>query len=569
MRRSQLNSRRPCVEILEKRRLLAVTIHELPIPSSAGQIASAPDGALWFSLNDSRIGRMTNAGDLSTVDTGVALTGGICVSSTGSVWFTTVSNQIGRFVPNSGMRLFDTPGGSGSSSPWRLAAGPDGNVWFTENSAGKIGRVTDNGDVTEFTLPTRTAGPLIITAGPDGNLWFTESLANQIGRITPAGQITEFAIPAQGGSSTIGSSAPTGIATGPDGNLWFTEQSRGIGRITPGGQITEFKIPTLNVQPYAIAAGPDGNLWFTEFTGNQIGRITPTGQVTEYSIPTAAANPAATIAGADGNIWFTENARANLGRLDLAYADLGITVVAQPSRATARELLTYTITVKNPGPNAATNVSIKDPFDSLLSSASLVSAVASQGTITGLSYLELSDAIVAHLGSLAPGGIATLTIVVRPITTASLNNQVSVQADESDSLPTDNLANIVVPVMASSTTAPPGGGGPAVVPTFTSEQRVYAGAGKRRKLVGFQLNFSGPLDLATALVRTHYRLTQPGRTKKAAPKLIPVRAVAIGSNGLVVKITAGKYDAHKALSLTITGLRDQTGRPLASIVVRL
>ena len=36
------------------------------------------------------------------------------------------------------------------------------------------------------------ASPFEITAGPDGNLWFTENVGNRIGRITPAGVVTEF-----------------------------------------------------------------------------------------------------------------------------------------------------------------------------------------------------------------------------------------------------------------------------------------------------------------------------------------------------------------------------------------
>jgi streptogramin lyase len=34
-----------------------------------------------------------------------------------------------------------------------------------------------------------------ITKGPDGNLFFTETAADKIGEITTAGAITEFAIP--------------------------------------------------------------------------------------------------------------------------------------------------------------------------------------------------------------------------------------------------------------------------------------------------------------------------------------------------------------------------------------
>src|SRR2546425_13180219 len=71
----------------------------------------------------------------------------------------------------------------------------------------------------EFPLPTRNDDPQGITAGPDRNLWFTENTfsGNNIGRITPNGSITEFQLP-------FDKSNPQGITAGPDGNLWFTEQ---------------------------------------------------------------------------------------------------------------------------------------------------------------------------------------------------------------------------------------------------------------------------------------------------------------------------------------------------------
>lgn len=90
--------------------------------------------------------------------------------------------------------------------------------WSSTEPAGKI---------TEFALPILKSIPLKITAGPDGNLWFAESGADKIGRITPNGTITEFAL-------STSSSSPAGITAGPDGNLWFTETSGKIGRITSG-----------------------------------------------------------------------------------------------------------------------------------------------------------------------------------------------------------------------------------------------------------------------------------------------------------------------------------------------
>src|SRR5688572_21829916 len=54
------------------------------------------------------------------------------------------------------------------------------------------------GTVVEFALPTPGSGPHGITAGPDGNLWFTEYYANLIGRVTSEGVITEFFLPTTG-----------------------------------------------------------------------------------------------------------------------------------------------------------------------------------------------------------------------------------------------------------------------------------------------------------------------------------------------------------------------------------
>ncbi len=197
---------------------------------------------------------------------------------------------------------------SGAAS---IARGPDGDLWFTENTAGKIGRITPTGAVTEFSLPAG-AKPQSITAGPDRNLWFTDKGTNAIGRITTAGSVLEFALPAAG-------SYPYGITQGPDGNLWFTEWRCGgcdprapgnggtIGRITPAGAIAEFTLPTYFSLPETITPGPDGNLWFVETAANQFGRITPTGAVTEFAHVDGDYSALSGITpGPDGNLWFTK-----------------------------------------------------------------------------------------------------------------------------------------------------------------------------------------------------------------------------------------------------------------------
>lgn len=191
-----------------------------------------------------------------------------------------------------------------------IAAGPDGNIWFTEDNAGKIGRITLSGVVTEFSIPTAGSEPRSIARGPDGNLWFTENGAGKIGRITTSGAITEFTL-------SNSSSTPSSIVSGPDGNLWFTEFALGkIGRITPAGSVTEFQTPS---DPAFIAVGSDGNLWFTERLGNHVDRITPGGVITQFPTLTMSRLVAIT-GGADGNLWFISDSDNKIGRITTAGA---------------------------------------------------------------------------------------------------------------------------------------------------------------------------------------------------------------------------------------------------------
>ena len=146
--------------------------------------------------------------------------------------------------------------------------GPDGAMWFTENSGAKIGRYDyATGGFTDYALPPSCCAPNDLTIGPDGNIWFTDPGGNKVGYLTPSGFFTSVEYPA-----TTLDSGPTGITTGPDGALWFTEQTANkIGRISTSGSMTEYPVPTVNGLPQYIAPGPDGNLWFTELSANKIG----------------------------------------------------------------------------------------------------------------------------------------------------------------------------------------------------------------------------------------------------------------------------------------------------------
>ena len=152
------------------------------------------------------------------------------------------------------------------SSPFAIAVGPDGNLWFVEATGNAVGRVTPGGQVTEYPLASHSATNAAlfdIVAGGDGNLWFFEALGNQLGRITPSGSITLFTIP------TPAPDAEQGVL-GPDGNVWFVERDAGkVGRITPQGTITEYALPTQQSNPTDITVGPDGHSRFVGLSSFQ------------------------------------------------------------------------------------------------------------------------------------------------------------------------------------------------------------------------------------------------------------------------------------------------------------
>ena len=234
---------------------------------------------------------------------------GIVAGPDGALWFAEqVAGQIVRMTTAGTItNYYNIP--TANCDPYALTAGSDGALWFLEQSGNKIGRITTAGAITEYSVPTANSYLMAIAAGPDGAVWFTETVGNKVGRITSAGIVTEYSIPTANG-------APDGIAAGPDGAMWFAETGGNtIGRITTAGTVTEYRIPTANSSPYGITAGPDGAVWFAEVGSNKIGRITTSGVLAEYAIPTSNSVPYQIIVGPDGALWFTEVLGNKIGRI--------------------------------------------------------------------------------------------------------------------------------------------------------------------------------------------------------------------------------------------------------------
>ena len=395
------------------------TVTEYPTTSSPVDVIAGPDGNVWYTAHNQQIGRLdtqsaclTNSATPSPVDPGAAETIGITVSDCSASGLNNASTATTTTVPSgcpaapaipaftdtlaSGESSAHTapftapscPGdytvvtqttvggtvvaststtyhvrgpGDGelfptSSRPGYIAAGSDGNLWFTDSSS-NLNRVTPAGVIRTFSsainggagqLVTGANGDLYVNTttgsypnvlsdiadvqlnaygpvfkwevpvtgtsvndlapGPDGNVWFAGNPSGgpggTIGFVTTAAKVKLFQLPAADGAAVA-------ITSGSDGGLWFLLASGDIGRISTSGAVSLFTPPagTSFGGSGTATLGPDGNVWFTgaDSSGDIVGRITPTGAVSEFATLQPGAQASGITAGADGNLWFNQS----------------------------------------------------------------------------------------------------------------------------------------------------------------------------------------------------------------------------------------------------------------------
>ena len=239
----------------------------------------------------------------------------------GKIGRVSVSGAVSEYPPSGQTQL------SAGANPSGIVAGPDGHLWFTEYGAGKIGELDPaTGDLLSETA-TPSANPEGIAVGSDGQLWFVENSNGRIGSIDPSTHTVKeyFSLGRHLGPPCPGA---VGIVPGPDGDLWATCSSDStILRLDPTAAqpgttdgLTSYNLPTSTAQPEGLTVGPDGKLWVAEYGADQLAEIDPSGVVagtskgiTEYA---AGGQPLLITSGGDGGLWSADHSGGQLLRFD-------------------------------------------------------------------------------------------------------------------------------------------------------------------------------------------------------------------------------------------------------------
>jgi streptogramin lyase len=223
---------------------------------------------------------------------------GIVAGPDGNLWFTEEVGRIGRMHPTGSLTEFSTIG----TGLEQIVVGPDNNLWFVEATARKIGRIETDGTTTEF--PTRCNPNGYITSGPNNSVWFPEACSGGEIHISEmatlgaaAGTISEHTL-----GMVVGRELDA-IATGIDGNVWFADRNRGsITRLKVSTDaFTEFVISGASHSLSAVVRGPDDKLWFS--FDQTIGRISAEGDIDEFELQDTADAISFMAPAPDGSVW--------------------------------------------------------------------------------------------------------------------------------------------------------------------------------------------------------------------------------------------------------------------------
>lgn len=245
------------------------------------------DGYLYVSdaLNSS-IRRISPAGNVVTVATGINLPGGLAVDADGNIFVAeNATSTILKISPAGTKTLYaGIPGNRGAfngtrlastfNHPTGLAIGTNGNLYVADASNAIIREINTVTDMVS-TFAGGFIAPNGLAFDALGNLYVADPGTNKITKITPDKYITPLAGGTLGSSNGIGAEArfnyPTGVAVDLDGHLYVADYGNNT-------------IRKVNITGYIIDKPLPAGLVFDPTTGIISGTPAVASLATDYTV---------------------------------------------------------------------------------------------------------------------------------------------------------------------------------------------------------------------------------------------------------------------------------------------
>ena len=223
--------------------------------------------------------------------------------------------------------------------------------------------------------------------------------------------------------------------------------------------------------------------------------------------------------------------------VQVAGADIAVGKTVDVTRPVQGSVVTYTVTVRNLGPDGTTGVVVNDP---LPAGVDFISATPSQGT-----YSATTGAWA--VGTMASLAEETLTIKVRPTATGSITNTATVAPNPAvpDPEPANNQASATIDVQPGA-------------PDLAVSKSVSTGT------VKIGQNFSFRLSVKNIGVGTANNVVLTDKVPTAAR---PVSAPGCAISGQVVRCRIAALAPHTGAAFTVTVQAVTAGRFTNTVIV--
>ncbi|QIT54836.1 lyase [Aquisalimonas sp. 2447] len=225
--------------------------------------------------------------------------------------------HIGLVDPDSGDIERFVPPGDGDRDVHTMAFTSEGNIWFTEQHANRIGLFdTENETFTMHEVATDRARPYGIVVH-DEQPWAVLFGTNRLATVE-AGELIEIELPRE-------DTRARRLAVSSDGLVWYGDYATGyIGHYDPDtGEVEEWRAPSADdSRPYAVAMDSDDRFWIVE-TGVMPNRFVAFDTRSEtwtdaFEVPSGGSNVRHMVYDRESNaIWFGTDMNT-IGRAQLS-----------------------------------------------------------------------------------------------------------------------------------------------------------------------------------------------------------------------------------------------------------